>query len=565
MKKILIICIIISLVFCSFPVAYASGDFTAEAKINYYDDTVTVSGNIGRGNERILIVDENPSGSEKIQHQRSFLSEGDGSFVYTYKVNSSFSGVSGVHKVYLTTIGNTNAECTYYYEKSEGDLLKNKIKLFIDADETTLKGYLADEEYCELFGTSGNELYTKTDKEELAGECVSVLNALTIGENIQQTVDKVNEILLTYSLLCAYKNSKTELLYKDGEMLYKDIIKAEEIDKMYNVTAYSTYENIISDTGKQKITDYLLGKDYIDLADFHKKFIEKTLLVSLTNAKQNGYGHIKTILTPQNLNYLGITFNRTLSDANAMTIAAKTAGYDYVSELQITLNSLPADTIISGGSSTVGGFSSSSSVGGGYKVDKNIEEIVPNNPQPQETFSDMENATWAKEAVYALYNKGIVSGTGGNNFAPSSPLLREQIAKILCLAMELSPAQGASHFSDVKAGEWYVPYVNALFEKGVIKGKSEEKFGVGETVTREELCTMIYRAMPEIFKGEYSEVAFSDNVNIADYSKEAVKALAGEKIVNGYSDGSFMPKKSCTRAEAAKIVYAVILKGEQSK
>ncbi len=562
MKKILILCMAIVLAFFSFPVAYASGDFTAEAKINYYDDTVTVSGNIGRGNERILIVDENPSGSEKIQHQRSFLSESDGGFTYTYKVNSSFSGVSGIHKVYLTTIGNTNAECTYYYEKSESDLLKNKIKLFIEADKTTLATYLADVEYCVLFGASGNELYTKMDKEELAGKCVVALNALNIDENIQLTVDKVNEILLTYSLLCTYKNSKSELLYKDGELLYKDIIKAEEIDSTYNVTAYSIYENIISDSGKQKITDYLLGKDYTDLADFHKKFIEKTILISLTNAKQNGYGHIKTILAPQNLNYLGIIFNRTLSDANAMTIASKTAGYASVSELQLALNSLPTDTIISGGSPTVGGFSGSSSVGGGYTVDKNIEEIVPNKPQPQETFSDMGNANWAKEAVYALYNKGIVSGTGENKFSPSSSLLREQIAKILCLAMELSPAQGASHFSDVNPNEWYAPYVNALFEKGVIKGKTEEKFGVGEEVTREELCTMIYRAMPEIFKGEYSEVSFSDNVNIADYSKEAVKALAGEKIVNGYSDGSFLPKNSCTRAEAAKIVYSVIMKGE---
>ena len=85
---------------------------------------------------------------------------------------------------------------------------------------------------------------------------------------------------------------------------------------------------------------------------------------------------------------------------------------------------------------------------------------------------------------------------------------------------------------------------------------------MGDAVTREELCTMIYRAMPELFKNNNSETVFTDDSDISDYSREAVYALFNEKIINGYSDGSFLPKNNSTRAEAAKIVYSTILKSE---
>ena len=35
----------------------------------------------------------------------------------------------------------------------------------------------------------------------------------------------------------------------------------------------------------------------------------------------------------------------------------------------------------------------------------------------------------------------------------------------------------------------------------------------------------------------------------------AVGALSGLKILNGFEDGSFKPNASCTRAQAAVIIY----------
>ena len=42
------------------------------------------------------------------------------------------------------------------------------------------------------------------------------------------------------------------------------------------------------------------------------------------------------------------------------------------------------------------------------------------------------------------------------------------------------------------------------------------------------------------------------------YAKEAVKSLAGAKIISGMEDGSFAPMESATRAQTAKMVYELM-------
>ena len=51
---------------------------------------------------------------------------------------------------------------------------------------------------------------------------------------------------------------------------------------------------------------------------------------------------------------------------------------------------------------------------------------------------------------------------------------------------------------------------------------------------------------------------FSDINDVSDYAIEAVKKLSGIGIINGYDDGTFKPQNTANRAEAAKIIYAVI-------
>ena len=56
--------------------------------------------------------------------------------------------------------------------------------------------------------------------------------------------------------------------------------------------------------------------------------------------------------------------------------------------------------------------------------------------------------------------------------------------------------------------------------------------------------------------------AFKDGGFIAEEYQKAVEAMSAQGIINGFEDGSFGPKKTLTRAQAAKII-CVMLEGEK--
>ena len=59
-----------------------------------------------------------------------------------------------------------------------------------------------------------------------------------------------------------------------------------------------------------------------------------------------------------------------------------------------------------------------------------------------------------------------------------------------------------------------------------------------------------------------ASAAFTDDTTIADNYRRAVDAMTERGIINGFSDGSFGPKKALTRAQAAKII-CVMLEGAE--
>lgn len=52
-----------------------------------------------------------------------------------------------------------------------------------------------------------------------------------------------------------------------------------------------------------------------------------------------------------------------------------------------------------------------------------------------------------------------------------------------------------------------------------------------------------------------SEAFFKDEGQIGAYASGAVEGLRQAEIINGYADGSYRPKGSTTRVEAATIIY----------
>ncbi|OBZ09810.1 hypothetical protein A8L34_21295 [Bacillus sp. FJAT-27264] len=179
------------------------------------------------------------------------------------------------------------------------------------------------------------------------------------------------------------------------------------------------------------------------------------------------------------------------------------------------------------------------------------------------SFSDIASVqAWAGRQIQVVAAKGAIEGVGDGKFAPKSNVTRAEFAKMLIRGLNLENSSATQSFSDVRANDWFAPYVAVAAEKGIINGRGDNKFDPNATITRAEMATMISRALKSVkdIKDTASLSAlsaFSDAAKISSTLKEGVAFAASHDLVIGNA-GKFNPNNSATRAEAAVIIYRTI-------
>lgn len=239
-------------------------------------------------------------------------------------------------------------------------------------------------------------------------------------------------------------------------------------------------------------------------------------------------------------------------------------GRDYISfsDFLLGYSSALADAKKFEGSQSQGGGTSGGSVSGGrggYVAPPAATEQPTAQPTEQpmtssEPFTDLNDVEWAKESILKLYTDGIVKGKADGYFAPNDPITREEFTAMLVRCFKLDGSSEVS-FSDIPGGAWYEEYVSAAAANGIISGISENQFGVGMNLTREDCAVMCSRIIDKLgVLADADKQKFSDDEDIAEYAGQAVYKLKGLGILSGTGDNKFEPKGICTRAMTAKII-----------
>lgn len=193
--------------------------------------------------------------------------------------------------------------------------------------------------------------------------------------------------------------------------------------------------------------------------------------------------------------------------------------------------------------------------------DKTAAPISTPTPTPTDlidsdrTFHDVPKESWSYEYVEILAEKGIVSGYNGA-FYPNESVTREEFVKMLLGALEIEATETETNFNDVNTDEWYAPYVATAAKAGIVSGIGDEMFGVGQTITREDMAVMVGRALERSGKNLPTGIAkeFKDSEMISDYAKESVDTLTRADIISGDENNQFNPQDDLTREQAAKII-----------
>lgn len=225
-----------------------------------------------------------------------------------------------------------------------------------------------------------------------------------------------------------------------------------------------------------------------------------------------------------------------------------------------------------------------------------IPECVPELAQylkGEETFTDIDGH-WAEEEINALSYKGLIEGDGSGKFNPDGTVTR---AEFLKMAMDAAGIVGHAYREgeclDATNDDWYCYYLQGALDKDliplamiggsnikttkVLSEATEDKeavtidinvyqsgsFNGNNPITREEMAVIAMNCLSYAMKNASKPIAFvpfqSDGKGFIDddiYEEyvNTIEAAYSYGLVNGMGDGTFEPKETLTRAQAAAVV-----------
>lgn len=302
---------------------------------------------------------------------------------------------------------------------------------------------------------------------------------------------------------------------------------------------------------KTEVTNALKGKSFIKVNDFYDALYQEFVLATVKDP--DGYANIMDVVN-EFAAEIGLTAGVTQNDC----LKVMNKKYNNYAELKAAILS-SGNNNGGGGGGGGGGGRNNSSIAFGDDYTKPNE-----NPEPMNSdiFDDIDDVAWAKRAIVELAQLGIINGKTVNTFCPNDNITREEFVKLVVLAFVPENARIAADikFDDADDNAWYAEYIKIAYKNNIIKGIGDNRFGVGENITRQDAATIVYNSAISgglITKAEGTEVGFDDADAISDYAKEAVGVLAQNRIINGVDGKNFVPLDFLTRAQAAKIIYGV--------
>ena len=168
-------------------------------------------------------------------------------------------------------------------------------------------------------------------------------------------------------------------------------------------------------------------------------------------------------------------------------------------------------------------------------------------------FRDVPAGHWAAESIQRCAALGFFQGKSADRFGLGEEMTRSAFTVVLCRFFGWeTPAPESSSFTDVSADAWYAGAVEAAYDHGAVTDQSRE-FRPDEAITREELAVMLVRALGYgTIAGLAQELPlpFQDVTTNAGYLTMAYDL----GLMDGTSATSFSPEEPAPREQVAVIL-----------
>ena len=164
-------------------------------------------------------------------------------------------------------------------------------------------------------------------------------------------------------------------------------------------------------------------------------------------------------------------------------------------------------------------------------------------------FRDVSPSAWYAAAVNYVFAKGLMNGTGNDMFSPNADTTRGMIVTIL------ARLDG----QDTSGTPWYAAGQRWAMEHEISDGTK-----MTSAITREQMVTMLYRFAKaqgmDTTQGGMAIREYEDFEEISAYAVEAMTWAVNTGLIRG-TGNRLLPKNTCTRAQAAMMLYRLLVTG----
>ena len=197
-----------------------------------------------------------------------------------------------------------------------------------------------------------------------------------------------------------------------------------------------------------------------------------------------------------------------------------------------------------------------------FSIDQSLKATWKDTAEVDVTqmFTDVTK-NWAYPGIQYCVTHQLMSGVGGNLFAPKMTTTRAQIVQILYNLEGEPKVSGTTPFTDLTQN-WYKDAVLWAYQTGVVVGTSATTFAPDRPVTREQIAVILMEYMTRVLKLERTWTpadlsTFPDADSVSDWAKDAMADAVGLGLISGASNGGqtyLEPQGSATRELVATIL-----------
>lgn len=248
----------------------------------------------------------------------------------------------------------------------------------------------------------------------------------------------------------------------------------------------------------------------------------------------------------------GADYTFTVSGADAGKLAMTVYAYD--SEALDPARTMDFNTLPSKNGSTCTVYVPEEPYDDFYVQDISGKEYYPDSDSENvQHFTDVPAGAYYADAVKWAVAEGITSGTSPTTFSPNNGCTRAQMVTFLWRAAgSPEPESDYGPFRDVPKDAYYRKAVLWAAGEGITSGTSPTTFSPNAAVTRAQTVTFLWRWDGEPEADQRS--GFRD-VPTGQYYSQAVSWAVEAGITNGTGTTTFSPGQTCTRAQIVTFLW----------